>query len=80
MSRLPHLVRNNGAAGNFRNPCRYHRRVIVNKWPAERISLSPSGFDSLACLNPIPGCNRRMYTSQRHDRAIPQRTAEGEYR
>jgi hypothetical protein len=73
-------VRNDGKAGNFHNACRQHRRVGVNERPAERISLSPSGIDSLACLNPIPGCNRRMYASQRHDRAISQHAAQGQYR
>jgi hypothetical protein len=72
-------VRDNGSDGNFRNACRYHRSVCVNKWPGERISFSPSGIHSLSCLNPIPGCNRRMYTGQRHDRVIAQNSAEGHY-
>jgi hypothetical protein len=73
-------VRNDGKAGNFRNAGRQHRRVGVNDWPAERIGLTPPGIDSLARLNPIPGCHRRMYASQRHDRAIPQHAAEGQHR
>jgi hypothetical protein len=80
VARIPHLIRNDGKAGNFHNACRQHRRVGVNEWPAEWISLSPSGIHSLTCLNPIPGCHRRVYTSQRHDRAIPQHAAEGKYR
>jgi len=80
VARIPHLVRHDGEAGNFHNACRQHRRVGVNKWTAERIGLSPSGIDSLVCLNPIPGGNRRVHASQRHDRAIPQRAAEGKNR
>jgi len=76
VARIPHLVRDDGKAGNFHNACRQHRRVGVNKRTAERVSLSPSAIDSLACLNPIPGRNRRMYAGQRHDRAIPQHAAE----
>jgi hypothetical protein len=79
MARLPHLVRNNGTDGNFRSPCRYHRRVRMNKWPAQGISLSPSGIHSLSCLNPIPSRDRRVYTGQCHDRVIAQHTAEGQY-
>jgi hypothetical protein len=79
VARLPHFVRNNGAAGNFRNACRYHRRVCVNKWTGERVGLSPSRVNSISCLNPIPGRSRRIYTGQCQDRAIAQHATEGQY-
>jgi hypothetical protein len=75
MARMPHLVRNNGARGDLRNPRCRHRCVAVNEWPREGISLSPAGIDSPSCLDPIPGRSRRLRAGQRHDGAIPQHTA-----
>jgi len=72
-------MRNNCTDGDFRSACHNHRRICMNKWPADGISLSPSGIHSMSCLNPIPGCHRRIYTSQCHDRVIAQRATEGQY-
>jgi hypothetical protein len=72
-------VRDDRARGNFHGACRYHRRAVVYERLAERISLSPSGIEPLACFDAIPGCGRRMYAGQRHDWAVAQHAAEREY-
>ena len=79
MAGMLHLVRNDGTPSDLHGFRSYHRGVAVNKGPAERISLGPSGFDSLARLNAVPGCNRGVNTSHRDDRAIPQDAAEGQH-
>lgn len=80
MARQSHLVRHDRKRSDLRRARRHHRPTVVNKWPAERVSLSPSGIDSLVRLNPIPGRDRRMDTGQRHDRAVSQQAAEGKHR
>lgn len=77
---MPHAVGNDRAPGNLYSPGTHHRRAVVNEEPPERIGLLPSGIDSLACLDPIPGRNGRMCPGQRQDRAIPQNAAESKYR
>lgn len=79
VARMPHLVRDDGEPGNLNRAGRDHRCVTVNEWPAKGIGLSPSGLESLARLNPVPGRDRCMDARERHDGAISQDAAEGEH-